>query len=325
MSQVTAHFKRSHLKHYRDITLLSMAFALLILAICAPSTSSQQRTKVLLVVDVTQSMNVQDMAWKQASLSRLEYTKQLLKATVKQLPCGTEVSLGIFFKTTTTLLFTPIESCEHYHLLSDTISHLDWRLASQGNSNIRLGLISAASLIKASDIAVTQVAFFTDGNEAPPLNVFTKTNMTGLQTEANWTIVGVGGSTPMPIPKLDAQNQVTGYWSTDAIKLNPASNVDQGGGRDQSVATEPYEYYLSRLDEDYLKSLAEDINARYLRAATAATLLDALDFSRFNLFIQSVLPIKQLLALAALLCFTATYITGLQSIKKILIPFLKSK
>jgi len=316
MSKVTLYFKWKNLKQYRDVTLLSLAFALLIVAIAVPSTSSQQQTKILLVVDVTQSMNVQDVAWNEASVSRLEYTKQLLKATVKQLPCGTEVSLGIFFKTTTTLLFTPIEACEHYHLLTDTISHLDWRMASQGNSNIRLGLTSAASLIKTNDIEVTQVAFFTDGNEAPPLNVFTQSSMTGWQTEANWTIVGVGGNTPLPIPKLDAQNQVIGYWSTDAIKLNPASNVDQGGGRDQSVATEPYEYYLSQLDEDYLKLLAEDINARYLNATSAVALLDALGFSRFNLFIQSVLPVKQLLALAALLCVIATYITSLQSIKK---------
>ncbi len=293
-----------------------VAIVLLILAIRAPSTASQPQANLLFIVDVTQSMNVPDMVWQDAPLSRLEYTKKLLKTTIKNLPCGTQVGLGIFFKTTSTLLYTPIESCEHYHLLSDTIDHLDWRMASQGNSNIRLGLLSAASLIKVSDIDVAQVAFFTDGNEAPPLNVFTQTSMAGWETPSNWTIVGVGGNKALPIPKLDDKNHVIGYWSTDAIKLNPASNIDQGGGRDQTIATEPYEYYLSKLDGDYLTLLSEEINARYLKATTANALLNVLGFTRFNMFLQSLLPTKQWLALSALLCFIATYLLRLQSRKK---------
>ncbi len=255
-------------------------------------------------------MNVQDMALSGKPISRLEYTKQLLKDTIKSLPCDSRVGLGVFFKTTAALLYTPIETCSNYHLVWNTIDHLDWRMASQGNSNIRVGLLSIASLLVTSDDTISQVIFITDGQEAQPLNVFTKINLTDWQDKHPWLIIGVGGDKPAPIPKLDAKNAVIGYWSTDAIKLNPASNVDEGhnGGRDNSIANEPYEYYLSKLDETYLQELSADIGAQYMRAGSAETLITALNKQPSSMQFRTQLALNWLFALAALLFVMAIYI-----------------
>lgn len=298
-------------KKYYEVICLSSALIFLLIAISQPSINiMHQQKNYLFIVDVTQSMNVKDMTLSGKPISRLEYAKQLLKDTIKTLPCGSQVGLGIFFKTTGALLYTPIEACSNYHALWDTIEHLDWRMASQGNSNIRAGLLSISSLLITSDDTTSQIIFMTDGQEAQPLNVFTKFSLKDWQNKYPWLIVGVGGDKPTPIPKLDAKNAVIGYWSTDAIKLNPASNVDEGhnGGRDNSIANEPYEYYLSQLDEVYLKELSADIGAQYIRAGSAGTLIATLNKQPSSRQFQTKFVLNWVFALMALVWVLAIYI-----------------
>jgi mxaL protein len=294
-------------KHY-DLIFLVGSLILLLIAVSQPSMNiMHQQKNYLFVVDVTQSMNVQDMKLSGKPISRLEYAKQLLKDTLKMLPCDSRVGLGIFFKTT--VLYTPIETCSNYHILWDTIDHLDWRMASQGSSNIRIGLLSISSLLVTSNSDITHVIFMTDGQEAQPLNIFTKVSLTDWQAKHAWLIVGLGGNKPAPIPKLNTKNEVIGYWSTDAIKLNPASNVDEGhnGGRDNSVATEPYEYYLSQLDESYLKELSSDIGAQYIKAGSTEALISAINKQPSNMQFHAEFALNWAFALAALLLFIARY------------------
>ncbi len=295
----------------REVVLLVCAFVMLLLAIAEPTINITRAQKnYLFIVDVTQSMNVKDMLVAGKPSSRLEYTKQLLKETVKSLPCNTQVGLGIFFKTTVALLYAPIETCTHYHEIWHSIDRLDWRMASQGNSNIRVGLLSIASLLATSGDNIAHIVLMTDGQEAPPLNIFSKVSLSDWQDRHPWTIVGIGGSKPLPIPKLDANNAVIGYWSTDAIKLNPASNVDEGhhGGRDNAIATEPYEYYLSHLDAKYLKELALDIDAQYVNAGTSQQLISALGKQASHMQFQTALPLRPICAFLALLFVIAIYI-----------------
>ena len=299
-----------------EVVLLISALIMLLIAIARPSINTMRvQQNYLFVVDVTQSMNVKDMSWSGTPITRLEYAKQLLKESIKTLPCDSQVSLGIFFKTTATLLYTPIETCSNYHLLWDTIDHLDWRMASQGNSNIRIGLLSIASLLVTGNDTISQVIFMTDGQEAQPLNVFTKTSLTDWQDKRPWLIVGLGGNKPTPIPKLDTKNAVLGYWSTDAIKLNPASNVDEGhnGGRDNSIATEPYEYYFSRLEEPYLKELAADIGAQYIKAGTSQQLIAALNKQPSSMQFQAKFALNWIFASLALLLMIALYLPDIIS------------
>lgn len=299
----------------REVTLLACAFLMLLGAIAQPNIHiSRTQKNYLFIVDVTQSMNVKDMLVDGKPSTRLEYSKQLIKDTVKSMPCRTHVGLGIFFKTTATLLYTPMETCSNYHEIWHSIDRLDWRMASQGNSNIRVGLLSIASLLVTSDDNIAHIVFLTDGQEAPPLNIFSKTSLSDWQDQHPWTIVGVGGKTPLPIPKLDANNAVIGYWSTDAIKLNPASNVDEGhhGGRDNTIATEPYEYYLSQLETSYLKELAMNIHAQYITAGTPQQLIQALNQQPRQLQFQTKLALKPILAFFALIFVIAIYMPDMK-------------
>lgn len=299
-----------NIKHHYDVISLVAALMLLLVALTQPSIEIERDIKSYMIfVDVTQSMNVQDMTLNGQPASRLEYTKQLLKDAVKDLPCGSLVGLGIFFKSTAAILYTPIETCSNYGVLWDTIDHIDWRMASHGSSNIRLGLQSIALTLLTSGESA-QVIFITDGQEAAPLNAINKTSLSGWQGGHGWLLVGVGGNKPMPIPKLNEKNEVIGYWSTYSIKMEPASKVNEGpnDARDESIATESYEYYLSKLDEPYMKELALDIDAQYLRAGKSEDLVIAMGNQKSSLHSTSKFKLSWVFASIAMLWMLSAYV-----------------
>lgn len=298
------------LKRNYDVVSLVGALLFLLAAIMDPYiTATRNIHGYLVFVDVTQSMNVQDVRFSGKPISRLEYTKLLLKRVVKTLPCGSNMGLGIFFKNSAAVLYTPLETCSNYDVLIDTIDHLEWRMASHGSSNIRLGLQSISSIISTLG-EPAQVVFITDGEEAPPLNVFSKTKLSDWQGGQNWLLVGVGGNRPTPVPKLDENNKVIGYWSIYSVKIQPATQVNEGpnDARDESIATESYEYYLSKLDEPYLKELAIDINARYIRADSAEKLIEAMQLQQTSPRIHSRFQIKNILAFCAFILVISYYL-----------------
>ncbi len=183
-------------RHYETIALI-IALLLLLFTAITPTIEVTQKVKSYLVfIDVTQSMNVVDMSVDGQPVSRLEYTKILLKKTIRGLPCNARIGLGIFFKADVALLYTPIETCSNLILLDETIDHLEWRMASRGNSNIRLGLQSIASRLTTIDTP-NNIIFITDGDEAAPLNAINKRPLTG-GFGADWLLVGVGSPNPSP-------------------------------------------------------------------------------------------------------------------------------
>ena len=267
ITSIAGHLPASIRKHHEFIAL-GGAFILLLIAASEPSINVKANViNHLIFIDVTQSMNTLDMTLDHKQVSRLEYTRHLLQDTVSNLPCGSRIGIGVFFKSNITLLFNPIETCSNLNVLHESIGHIEWRMASRGNSNIRLGLQSMADLTINADYPFN-VVFMTDGQESPPLNAISKTSLASWQGGKNWLLVGIGGDHPMPIPKLDNRNEIIGYWSIYSIKIAPGAAVNDGTGsaRDESLATEPYEYYLSQLDETYMKELAFDIGGNYLRA-----------------------------------------------------------
>jgi len=150
-------------------------------------------------------------------------------------------------------------------------------MAWRGSSHLRLGLQAASEMLNTLR-EPAQIVFFTDGDEAAPLNAITKVELTGMQGSSGWLLVGVGGHQPAPVPKFNSKNEVIGYWSAYATKIEPSQivNEESTGKRDDSIATDPNEYYLSALREDYMQELAQDISATYVRADTQDNLLAAI-------------------------------------------------
>jgi len=232
----------------------------------------------MFVIDITQSMNVKDMHMNKRPISRLNYALQLISMSLKELPCGTKVSIALFANAEVVPLYVPIEICENFGVIQDTLKHLEWRMAWRGSSHLRLGLIDAGS-VSLTLPEPTKIIFLTDGDEAAPLNAITKVDLQPIQGSSSWLLAGIGSQEPSPIPKFNSKDEIIGYWSQYATKIEPSQivNEDSVGKRDDSIASDPHEYYLSALREEYLKEVVSDINANYVRADLQTKFLAAIN------------------------------------------------
>jgi mxaL protein len=136
------------------LTLLSKGaylwFALfgLVIAIYNPKmTLSRDFYNYMFVIDITQSMNVSDMQINGQSVSRLNYVTQLISTNLKEFPCGSKVSIALFAHAEVVPLYIPIEVCDNFGVIQDTLSHIEWRMAWRGSSHLRLGLIEASNVL----------------------------------------------------------------------------------------------------------------------------------------------------------------------------------
>ena len=254
--------------HYESWLYLAVVI-LLLLAIFKPQVQLKQSVhNYLLLADVSQSMNAEDVSLGGKQVSRLAYTRHLMRRLVETAPCGTYFSLGVFAAEDVGLLFMPLETCANYDVIVDAIDHLEWRMSWRGNSRISFGVKGAAKAFDSLN-APARLLFFTDGDEAPKVNAINKLNLDDVQIGENIIFVGVGGKEDVPIPRYNSSNQWIGYWSSDAkensagavgITYNDTSKDDP----DPVVASAEYDRYLSKLEEDYLKELAGEVKAQYV-------------------------------------------------------------
>lgn len=269
----------NYLRHRRDLALLAAALLLLIVAIFKPSVPIKRDIySYLLVADISQSMNVKDMSILGKSVTRMEYQKHLLHRVIGELPCGTLVSVGLFAGVSVAALYTPIEVCENFHAIEDSIDHLDWRMGWSGNSRVRESMFTLARLIR-SFPEPAQVVYFTDGEEAPKLHAFNTKDLTGFQGGKNWLFVGVGSDKGTAVPKLDENSQLIGYWSNESFAMQPGiAQISEAniGIRDDNVAPGESDRYLSKLDEKYLESVAKEVGGNYVNGESVQNVLAAM-------------------------------------------------
>lgn len=273
------HHIQRYLVHRRDATLLLSAFILLVIALFQPSIPLKRNIySYILVADISQSMNVEDMGTESSPVTRIAHTQKMMHEVISALPCDTKVSIGIFAGVSVAAMYTPIEVCRNFAAINDTIDHLDWRSGWSGNSRIRESMLTLARVLR-SFPEPAQVVYFTDGEEAPHLHAFNTRDLATFQGGDDWLFVGIGSDKGTPIPKLDEQNQLIGYWSGDSFAMQPGiaqiseSNI---GVRDDNVAGSESDRHLSKLDETYLKGLATEINAKYVRGSNSQSILSAM-------------------------------------------------
>jgi len=257
------------LKENYETALYIGASLFLLLALVKPQIQLRQEVhNYLLLADVSQSMNAEDVKINNQNVSRMAYTRNLMRRIVETSPCGTYISVGVFAAENVALLFMPLEVCSNYDVITDTIGHLEWRMAWRGNSRLSFGVKAAASVFDSLNTPA-QMLFFTDGDEAPKVNAINKLDLSGVQIGRNVVFVGVGGHQPVPIPRYNSANKWVGFWSSDA-KENSAGAVGvtySDPGKDEPdpvVAYAEFDRYLSQLDASYLKSLATEINGKYI-------------------------------------------------------------
>lgn len=307
----------STLKENYETALLVMASLFLLLALVKPEIQLRQEVhNYLLVADISQSMNAEDMKVGAQSVSRLAYTQHLMKQVVKTSPCGTYVSVGVFAAENVALLFMPLEVCANFDIITDSIDHLEWRMAWSGNSRMTFGIKAAEATFEYLNIPA-QMLFFTDGDEAPKANGINKLDISNVRIGKNVIFVGVGGHEAAPIKRFNANNKFVGYWGTDAaaesagggIMYNDASKDDP----DPPVAYAEFDRFLSKLDVEHLKEMTNEIKGQYIEGA---------DKPEFYEFVQSQTPaakfvtaysVRWIFLIIAALLVLATYIPDVLS------------
>jgi mxaL protein len=233
----------------------------------------------VVVLDITQSMNVQDQQLDGKPVSRLVFAKQALRQTLLALPCGSKIGWAVFTEYRSYLLFAPVEVCAHLDELRATLADIDNRSAWAGASEVAKGLHSGLSIVRQLPGAPALV-FVTDGHEAPPLNPRHRPAFDDKPGEVPGLLVGVGGSLPAPIPKTDPQGRSLGFWAADEVQQSDLRSqgrgasvsgerlVDSGpagGTANPALGAAPGAEHLSALHEAYLRLLAGEMGLGFHR------------------------------------------------------------
>jgi len=269
--------------------LLVGAAAALVVCLLNPSWSVERaRFDHVVVLDITQSMDVQDETLDGKPVSRLLYAKHALREALLRLPCGSKVGWGVFTEYRSFLLFEPVEVCANLSELRSTLAHIDGRMAWSGNSEIAKGLHSGIETVRRLP-GNPSLVFVTDGQEAPPLSPLHRPSFDDKPGEVTGVIVGVGDVRPSPIPKSDPSGRPLGFWQADEV----AQSDLYGNGRGASVTGErmtedgaatpapalgatPGSEHLSALREPYLRLLGRERGLGFVRLESPEALTAAL-------------------------------------------------
>ncbi|MBB5221638.1 mxaL protein [Amaricoccus macauensis] len=260
---------------WRDPALLLLALAGLAALVAAldPRLSRVVALRDLVfVVDVTRSMNVRDMDLGEGAISRLDAVRAELPRVIANLPCGSRAGLGVFTERRSLTFIEPVEVCENYVPLSAAIDALDWRMAWEGDSMIVRGLHHALDRARQLD---ADLVFLTDGHEAPPPPFAGQPAYGDAATPVRGAILGVGGATPMPIPRFDRDGREVGFYRPEDVQQSPRRigkpPPDAASRPGFHPRNNPYgeadlsgEEHLSTLRGAYLHDLARTSNLGYV-------------------------------------------------------------
>ena len=306
----------------KNISFLCLSIVFLISGLINPKVNIERDIhNYIFVVDISQSMLTKDMSIEGQKVSRLDYSKKLLQGIMDQLPCKTNVSIGMFAGVSVAATYTPINICDNYSAINSTIQHLDWRSVWSGNSRIREGLSNLARLIRSFPQSA-RVVFLTDGEEAPRLHTFNTRDLSQFQGETDWLMVGIGSEEGSAIPKYDSENQLIGFWSIDSFALQPGiAQISQSniGARNDSIAFSESDRYISKLNEKYLIEITSMIKGKYVRGDSVNTVISEMNNIPPSWRDDSELPLRNLFVTLSLIFFLLRFnkfITSISFLKR---------
>lgn len=219
------------LKQLFSVTNLPLLLAIFLLTVSVtlpPIELEQPVYRLQITFDVSQSMDVEDASNETDSASRLAFAKRAATGLLDELSCGSHVGLAVFTGRKIITLLTPVEICAHYAGLQSSLNAVTGSMRWSNGSAIGKGLhqsIKAASSFESK----TAVVFISDGHEAPPLEPGQRGMPKTDQFEVNGILVGVGGDSPVPIPKSDEQGRFIGYWQASEVVQLPSRSATQAG------------------------------------------------------------------------------------------------
>jgi len=279
----------------RQILVLAALMAV-ILTFLLPNIPLPQRVyRALWVIDITQSMNTPDYDQPGLPADRLGFVKAALRQTLPELPCGSEVGVGVFTSQTTQILFEPLEVCEHGAVIDAVIAKLDWRMAWAANSLIDQGLAAALRRIRERRTD-WRLIFFTDGQTAPGAPRLP--DFAADRGQIKGVILGTGSTRPSLVPRYDRENRPLGYFLKSDVDAGEDSAPASGHASTEN-------YYQSWLDEAHLRQLADAAGLDYQRLENVEGLRQALQNPVLAEWRAVPVDVRKLPALLALLLLIA--------------------
>lgn len=278
------------LRHDASFWLLLLAALLVGACLLRPGVTLEgAHVDQVIVLDITQSMNVPDEQVDGQRVSRLDFAKHALRRALLRLPCGSKVGWAVFTEYRSLLLLAPIEVCANLDELRGALAQIDARMAWSGNSEVAKGLHSAIGIARQLPDKPSLV-FVTDGHEAPPLNPHHRPAFDDKPGEVPGLIVGVGELRLSPIPKTDPQGQPLGFWRAGevaqkdlrsqgrgaSVSGEALADDDRSGSTGSMTGATPGSEHLSSLRESYLRLLAGEQGMAYLRLRSQKGLEEAL-------------------------------------------------
>ena len=280
-------------------TLLFIAwFFLLLAALNLDANVPKPSHNVLIVVDISLSMNTRDIKTNTLAKSRISFVRESLENLVRELPCGTKIGLGVFAGYQSSVLFNPVEICENYSDLVRSFGFLETNMIWAGDSEISKGIYNSIKIISKLDPNI-RLVFITDGHEAPPISPAYRPRFDSPKKQVKGLLVGVGDIKKSKIPKINSDGEQSGYWREDEVMQYDPFTLGRKGSDtneklidDESSKVDPYiieqiqatpgQEHLTQLREKYLKLLSKEIKFSYTRLADGKILANDIHDMRFS-------------------------------------------
>ena len=117
--------KRFYNLFSRKIFLFLSWFFLALAALNLDANIPKPSHSFIIVIDISLSMNTKDIQINADKISRISFVRESLENTLRELPCGTKIGVGIFAGYQTSILFNPVEICDNYSDLIRNFSFVE--------------------------------------------------------------------------------------------------------------------------------------------------------------------------------------------------------
>lgn len=216
----------------------------------------------LFVIDITDSMNVEDARFGSETISRLNWAKEYTRQSILSMPCGSHAGLAIFSEARSLILMTPVEVCANYHDLMQMLSQFHPTMAWARSSEMSKALYTAIRQAKEITPPPT-VVFLTDGHEAPPVHETLFPKFTDTPGEVPGVIVGIGGSDLVPIPKTNEFGEIEGYWEINEVMHKDVYASSRGDAAELNE-NQPRTEHLSSQKKSHMETVAKRVGFDFI-------------------------------------------------------------
>lgn len=258
------------------LTMIIMlaALSLVMVALWLPSVKREVKiVDAMFVIDITDSMNVEDMGLDGASVSRVIWAREFVRLTLQEMPCGSHAGLAVFSQARSLILLNPVEVCSSYHTLTQMLNMVNPYMAWKRSSEVSKAVYTVIRQAKEIE-PQPSIVFVTDGHEAPPLNEKLFPKFDGKPGQVTGLIVGVGGDELMPIPKSNKKGEIEGFWGENEVMHRSVYASEDADSVIQQQRTE----HLSSQKRAHLRTLADRVGFDYVASPNKPSkLLDAMN------------------------------------------------